>query len=409
MKRILVIGLGLSGLAVLKFLMKKGNQVVGVDREEKEGCGCPVFRDDHDFVVFDFDLVVVSPGVPPSHSIYQRALDEGVEVIGEAELALREIKGKIIGVTGSNGKSTTTALIAHILKESGRKARAVGNIGIPLISVVEEIEEDEIIVAELSSFQLESMKTKVFDLAMILNVTPNHLDRHETMENYSLAKQRIGECVKEGGVFVVGENVITKFPGEVLKEEMMEFVRFACHYFGVTDKEIEEARKTFISLPHRLEFVREIDGVRCYNDSKATTMDAVAYAVKTLEKNIILIAGGRHKGGSFSIWNEIFPGRVKVLILLGEAKHLIASELNIQIPIYFVESLDEAIEKGLQVARQGDTLVLSPGCSSYDMFLNFEKRGEAFKKGLERESKRYDPDFSSGKHGTPSGALCSGN
>lgn len=371
MKKVLVIGLGKSGMGVVAYLVKRGDEVVAVDRVKKE------------FSPFDFDLVVVSPGVPPTDVLYQRAIREKIEVIGEAELAFRAIKNRVIGVTGSNGKSTTVAMIAHILNRTGRRARALGNIGTALITAVEDLDPDEIVVAELSSFQLETMKTKVLDVAMILNVTPNHLDRHGTMENYFKAKLKIGELVKEGGVFVLPHTLVGG-----------DFVKFACLEMGLSEEEIAFGKEGFKTLPHRLEFVREINGVRCYDDSKATTMDAVSYAVKKLQHNIILIAGGRHKGGSFSIWNESFPGRVKAIILLGEAKELIAKELSLDIPIFFVRSLDEAIEKGLQVALQGDNLILSPGCSSYDMFLNFEKRGEAFKQGLDRESKRYDLNFS---------------
>ena len=276
---------------------------------------------------------------------------------------------------------------------NGMSARALGNIGTPLVSALNDLRPDEIVVAELSSFQLETMNAKVFDVALILNLTPNHLDRHGTMENYFLAKKRIGECVKEGGVFGIGESV-PFCPNSVTISEG-EFVTFACKQMGLNESQIREGMKGFKPLPHRLEFVCDVRGVHCYNDSKATTMDAVDYGVKVLAKNIILIAGGRHKGGSFSIWNESFPGRVKAIILLGEAKELIASQLSLDIPIYFVTSLEKAIEKGLQVASQGDNLVLSPGCSSYDMFRNFEDRGEAYKRGLESESKRYDPDFSS--------------
>ncbi len=377
----LVIGIGLSGRAVAEYFLKRGDLVVGVDRIPKVEV-FPVYSEDHEFEVFDFDLVVVSPGVPIEHGLVQRALDEGVEVTGEAELGLKLMKGPVVGITGSNGKSTQVAMIAHVLNQAGREAKALGNIGVPLIS---EIDFQGIVIAELSSFQLERMSAKVFDLAIILNLSPNHLDRHGTMENYYAAKNRIGVCLKEGGIFLNGVD---------LKWDLLEFVKFTCKYFGLTDEEISAGIKTFTSLPHRLEFIREIKGVRCYNDSKATTMEAVSYAVRKLEKNVILIAGGRHKGGSFSVWNESFVGIVKVLILLGEAKEIIAKELSLQIPIYFVETLEEAIEKGLQVARQGDNLILSPGCSSYDMFLNYEKRGEAYKRGLESESKRYDPDFS---------------
>jgi len=403
MKKVLVIGLGLSGLSVVRFLINKGIEVYGVDKLHKEIEGCHTFLDTFDFPAFDFDLVVVSPGISKDHLIYQRAILEGVKIISEAELALLQMRDhKIIAVTGSNGKSTTVMLLTHVLNVFKKKARALGNIGKPLISAVEELDEGEIVVAELSSFQLETMSQKLFDLAVILNLTPNHLDRHITMENYFLAKRKIAECLKDKGTFYIGQKVkevyhlfLRGFSYEVVSDDKIEVVKRVLSQFGISESDVLEAIKTFQSLPHRMEFVSEIGGVRCYNDSKATTMDAVSYAVETLGKDVILIAGGRHKGGSFSVWNKSFVGRVKAIILLGEAKELIASELLLQIPIYFVESLDEAIEKGLQVAKPRDNLILSPGCSSYDMFSNFEERGEMYKKGLERESKRYDCHFSS--------------
>lgn len=403
MKKVLVIGLGVTGFHVVRYLLQKGIEVYGVDKYPKEIEGCKTFLEEFQFLKFDFDLVVVSPGIPREHPIYQRAILEGVTIISEAELALLEMRDhKIIGVTGSNGKSTTVMLITHVLNFYKKKARALGNIGKPLISALEELEKGEIVVAELSSFQLETMKGKLFDIAVILNLTPNHLDRHVTMENYFLAKRKIAECLKDHGILYVGEKVkeeygafLKSFTYEAIEDDKVQFVIRVMSHFGISESEVLKAVKTFQSLPHRIEFVCEIGGIRCYNDSKATTMDAVSYAIKKLEKNIILLAGGRHKGGSFSIWNESFPGRVKAIILFGEAKELIASELSLEIPIYFVKSLEEAIEKGLQLGRPHDNLILSPGCSSYDMFLNFEERGEMYKKGLERESKRYDCHFSS--------------
>ena len=312
------------------------------------------------------DLVVASPGVPPSHPLYQRAREEGIEIVGEAELAFRTIKNPMIGVTGSNGKSTMVMRLVHSLQKGGKKARALGNIGVPLLSAV--LEEGEIVVAELSSFQLETMTTRALDVAMILNITPNHLDRHGTMEVYQNVKYRIKDLLKEGGIFV-----------ETIEEALARF--------GVPLND-----EGFSPLPHRLEFVGEVRGVRCYNDSKATTVDAVLYGVRQIGNNVILLVGGRHKGGSFASWNEGFLGRVKQIILFGEAKELMAKELY-SIPVILVETLEEAMEKGLQVAKQGDTMLLSPGCASYDQFRDFEERGDRFREGVRRESKRYNSHF----------------
>ncbi len=379
MKKALIVGLGISGKAALEYLEREGWEVVAVDSKRDPP---HVLPDTTEFVVFDFNLVVVSPGIAMSHPLYIRAQKEGVEIVGEMELALRHLNNSMIGVTGSNGKSTTVSLIAHVLNESGRKARAVGNIGTPLLSLVGNVDPEEILVLEISSFQLETLSSRKLTCAAILNINPNHLDRHKTMEEYIRLKQKIKTLVQEGGVYY-----------ENLGLDNAVYVRAITAYFGVDEKSFQEALITFAPLPHRLEYVGEIQGIPCYNDSKATTPEAVSYAVRTLEKGIILIAGGRNKGCSFSSWNETFCGKVKKILLLGESKELIKKQLQLDIPISLVDSLESAVEKGLQCAEIGDTLLLSPGCASYDMFLNFEKRGEMFKKIVsekKNDEKRYD-------------------
>ena len=409
--KILVIGIGVSGLSVIDYFLKRKDEVVAVDRKgEKESCRCPVFPDTHRFSPFDFDLVVPSPGVFLDHPLCQRALRKNIPVIGEPELAFQKMDNRIIAVTGSNGKSVTTALIAHILNRFGYCAKALGNIGVPFLSSLDSLDKKTFVIAELSSFQLERLNQASFEIAIFLNVAKNHLDWHGTMENYVLSKGKIGMFVKKGGVFGVEKEVAREY-GHLLATDSytciekktfhqlpnrfaylfphLTFACFVCRQFGLKEEEVLSQLPSFPILPHRLEFVGEFLGVKCYNDSKATTPEAVCYAVKIVKERIVLIAGGRDKGGDFSSWKKTFKGSVQKMILLGEAKEQIAKEIPKSIPLYFVNSLEEAVEKGLQLTKGGDNLLLSPGCSSLDMFRNFEQRGEIFKKGLEYESKRY--------------------
>jgi|JI9StandDraft_1071089.scaffolds.fasta_scaffold18567_2 UDP-N-acetylmuramoylalanine--D-glutamate ligase len=381
-RKVLVIGAGISGRAAITYLEEKGFAVTVVDKKSSAA----VLADTTIFSPFDFDFVVVSPGIPKSHPLYKTAIEKGIEVVGEMELALRELPNRMIGITGSNGKSTTVSTVAHILQECGYKARAVGNIGIPLLSLVGEVDPDEILVLEISSFQLETMYARKLEIGAILNITPNHLDWHSDMEDYRRAKYRIRELVKEGGAFYDG------------LLDNRAYVRKITVHFGIREELFEKALHSFKGLPHRMEYVCEIEGISCYNDSKATTPEAVSYAVERLEKNIILIAGGKNKGCSFSSWSDSFRGKVKALILFGASKDVIEREVKIEAPVLVVNSLEEAVEKGLQCASIGDNLLLSPGCASYDMFENFEKRGEAYKQLLcerKHDKKRYDHHCSS--------------
>ncbi len=418
-KRVLILGFGKSGRALSEFALKKSWTVSVLDKNvhPNNNPELKFYVEGYEFEDFCYDLILVSPGVDKeSHYVVKKARALGVSVLGEAEFALSMMKDhKIIAVTGSNGKSTTTMLIAHILKFSGYPVKILGNIGTPLISAVDELKKGDVVVAELSSFQLEGMKDKVFDIGVLLNLTPNHLDRHHSMENYLLAKLTMMDCMKDEGVFFVQDKVQMEYKSffqnrkfislaEIYDFEIpshlfpirsnLFFARRVCKHLKVKDVEIYNALASFQTLEHRLEYVCDIKGVRCYNDSKSTTIDSVLFAVESLGENIILICGGRHKGGSFSKWNNAFHKKVKAIFIIGEAKEFINSELKLKVPIFLEKSLDDAIEKGLQLAKRGDNLILSPGCSSLDMFSNFEERGYLFKRGLERESKRYDTNFS---------------
>ncbi len=417
MKKVLILGFGISGIALANYFLEKGVNVHVMDKKpQNEKKGILFLLEGSHFESFEYDLVVFSPGIDKSHYAILRALKLGINVQGEAEFSLSLLKKhKIVAVTGSNGKSTTLMLIHHFLNEGGIKARALGNIGTPLISAVSLLQEDEVIVAELSSFQLEGMKEKVFDVGVLLNLTPNHLDRHKTMEAYLLAKLGMLHSMKRESCFFVQDKVYydyeSFFKGQkvhVLKETFdfkipnhlfpirsnIFFARAVAKQFGLSDSVILKAMDSFKTLKHRLEYVGQIDGIKCYNDSKSTTIDSTIFAVEALKENIVLICGGRFKGGSFSKWRDAFLEKVKAVIVIGEAKELISKELDGLFPIYIMDTLEKSIEKGLQLAKRGDNLILSPGCSSLDMFSNFEERGELFKRGLERESERYNTNFS---------------
>jgi UDP-N-acetylmuramoylalanine--D-glutamate ligase len=397
--KILVIGAGISGKAAASFLIKRGEEVSLVDRHiEGIELPCALYVDTHFFIPFDFDLVVVSPGIPPTHPLYQKAIEENVVVIGEAELAFQKMKkNQIIGVTGSNGKSTTVSMIAHTLKCLGIKHRLLGNIGTPLISSVEDLDETEIIVAEISSFQLETMQSEVFFASALLNITPNHLDRHKTMEEYLRVKLRLRDLTKEKKNFFIDESIAIKGEHTPVQKDQTNsiFAQKLLECLGVAKEDFLKAMETFVPLKHRVQFVASVRGILCYNDSKATSVDAVRHAVERLDANIILLAGGKGKGTDFLLWREVFPRRVKHAILFGESKEAIANDIGDLIPCSFANTLQEAIEKGLQLGNEGDKLLLSPGCSSYDQFRNFEERGDAFIKGVEDESKRYNLSSSS--------------
>lgn len=334
----------------------------------------------------DADLTIISPGIPPI---------EGT--IGEAELAMRYVQQPVVGITGSNGKTTLALLVAHILG-----GRALGNIGESLAGYLVH-PKDEIIIAELSSFQLETMTTRALDVAAITTITPDHLDRYDGFEAYAEAKWRIGECLKKGGkIFTTREvakqwnrscDVIDDFYLQLwIGSEYFESTRIGSEtaafalaitaQFGVEIDEAMQKIATFSAPPHRLEFVLERNGIAYYNDSKGTNVDAVLYAVRELERPIVLLAGGQAKGACFTSWQKPFRGKVKRVIAFGEAAGQLESELE---SVTRVASLEEAVEVARSAAEKGDAILLSPGCASFDMFKNFEHRGEVFKQLVGKE------------------------
>lgn len=430
MKKVVVIGMGKSGQAAFALLERQGHQVVGVDADRSKG-----FQSSEEVNVSEFDLVVVSPGIPPSDLLYQEAVKKGVEVIGEAELALREIQQPCLAITGTNGKTTVTLLIEHILNSSGKKAKALGNVGEPFSDYLKNSDPAEIIVAELSSYQLETLHVKAFDIGVILNITPDHLDRYSSMEEYAKAKCRLQDCLKEGANLYVNMQVLKEFgpllkdgyrtygsdsgsflwtDGSIVKEvEKIEYFLpmhyrktgihesenalaawAICKELGIEMPAFVKGLETFQKPAHRIEFVADIDGVRYYDDSKGTNVDATICAVSSMPGPVILIAGGVDKGSSYEPWKEHFRGKIRRIVALGKAALKISKELEDAFDVAIVPTMQDAVELASREANRGECVLLSPGCSSFDMFRDYAHRGEEFKRfvhHLEERRKKNEP------------------
>lgn len=423
MAKALVIGLGISGKAAMDFLVQKGFEVQGTDSKEEALLENSVLESQITDLK-DFDLVVISPGVSLEHRLCKLAKEQNIELTGEAELAFRYCKQRCIGVTGTNGKTTVTLLIAHALNEFGIAARALGNIGEPLTRYFMEPKEEEVIVAELSSYQLETMQTPVFDVGLILNITPDHLDRYPSMQEYAAAKFRLETCVKPAHPFYVYLPALSYSNTKACKTfgrmpeadywtdkngakeaENIEYILplsyreigihesenalaawLAVREFGVTRTSFYHSLETFKKPEHRIEFVKMLGGVAYYNDSKGTNLDATIQAIQSMRGAVVLIAGGVHKGASYQAWKEPFKDKVKRIIVIGEAADKITADLKDDFQIEKASTLMQAVEIAAVHASDGDSVLLSPGCSSYDMFHGFAHRGEEFKKYIERRT-----------------------
>lgn len=346
-------------------------------------------------------MLVCSPGIPLDHPMRLEAESRGIEVVGEVELAFRELQGScLIGVTGSNGKTTTTLFLAHALNQSGRRALACGNLGIPLLDTLKT--PCDIRVVELSSHQLETTSTKALTHGLILNITPNHLDRYQTLERYRSTKWRIAELIR-GSLFVGRRSLpacegALRFDSERIeslweKEYKLWWQSVAFHdrenilaasalleTFGLTREEVRASWETFRKPPHRLEMAWQHQGVIFVNDSKSTSVDATVQALLASPSKVHLIAGGVDKGGDYKKWAVPLQRRGGVVYALGEAQERICEQLGSLVPLVRVDSLREAVVKASKLAQAGEWVLLSPGCSSFDQFANFEERGEQFRR-----------------------------
>ncbi len=460
-KRVLVFGSGISGIGAARLLLKQGASVILYDAKEDLDAGAiygelSADPDQGQLTVVlgkfpaelldSLDLVVVSPGVPTDLPVLDDVRERGIRILGEVELAYLFGKGDVLAVTGTNGKTTTTTLLGEIMKNYSDNVYVVGNIGNPYTQVACEMDEDSIVVAEMSSFQLETIDTFRPKVSAILNITPDHMNRHHTMEAYIQAKENIaknqteddfcilnyedettrafGETIRaqavyfsserelKSGIFLRGDEIIWRAPGkdavdsaagavtgsedgeevclchvnelQVLGRHNYENVMAAAAMaavYGVPMEKIRESVLQFKGVEHRIEFVAEVDGVTYYNDSKATNPDAAIKGIQAMNRPTILIGGGYDKDSAYTEWIRAFDGKVKELILLGETKEKIAADADQCgfTDYVFAESFDQAVAMAMQAAQPGDAVLLSPACASWDMFPNYEVRGERFK------------------------------
>lgn len=394
----LIIGFGVSGKAAAQFLKSRGHEVVAVDKS-KEGA----LPDTPDFPMEGFDQVILSPGVPYEHPLVQKAIQMGIEVIGEIELGMRFLKNRAFGVTGTNGKTSTVLLMEHILNASGVKARALGNVGASLTGYLTEPQEGEILLIELSSYQLETIQTPKLEACFVLNIFPNHLDRYTSFKAYVEAKALIKNCLIEGGDLFISKQVKREF-GEIFQgaqvfEKSLDILNMGCYtelmmpssrsieaaYLlckrcGVTDVDFLNHLKTFKKPEHRIEWVAKINGALYYNDSKSSNVQSVIHAVEKFEGPLILIVGGVHKGSSYKPWIEKFKGKVRMIIAYGKAAPIIECELQNHFPMHVVNGFEDAVSWAKIEAKTNETVLLSPGCSSFDQFEDYKERGNEFKR-----------------------------
>lgn len=443
-KKVLIIGAARSGIAAAQFLTTCG-AIVGLNDQKPlekwsesalalKSLGVGLIPGEPPSWLLDqLDVVVVSPGVPANIIPIRYAERAGAEVIGEVELAYRFLKGRIVAITGSNGKTTTTTLIGELLRDAGFRVQVGGNIGRALISMVEDSADDGWTVVELSSFQLETIKQFHPNVAVVLNVTPNHMDRYEAFTDYAAAKHRIfmnqtandfavlnaddptvsswatglrGQVKKfsvrqqlDSGVFMRGEELIAKSSaGEqvVLKPSEMklrglhnvENVAAAVSAGLAAGASIDSMRDTIIQfnpVEHRLEFVAELRGVKFYNDSKATSVDATLKALEAFAQadgKVVLILGGRGKKAPYAPLAELIKGKVRKLVLIGEDAETIASELGEYAQVERASDMSDAVARSFASAQKCDVVLLAPACASFDMFDSFEHRGRVFKEEI---------------------------
>jgi UDP-N-acetylmuramoylalanine--D-glutamate ligase len=437
-KRVLVVGLGKSGVASALFLKSRGARVTVSDSKPQEQFGdeIPALLDHgvavetggHGERTFQGqDLIVVSPGVPVDAPPLVQARALGETVIGEIELAARFFRGPIVAITGSNGKTTTTTLAGEIIAAGGHSTVVGGNIGTPAISLVDSATPLTVAVLEVSSFQLETIQTFRAKIAVVLNVTPDHLDRHRTFAAYADAKARIFEnqqaddfavlnaddptCrslaartrakvfwfsrikeVQPGGYTQNGRIWFRDSGGQREIMLLSEIPLKGAHnvenvlaavcvgaLMGCPPELIRRTIQNFKAVEHRLEYVATIGGVEYYNDSKATNVDATRKAIESFPANIHLILGGKDKGSDYSVLNDLLGERVKRVYTIGAAAEKIESQILKTIPVFHAETLDLAIKRAASQASAGDVVLLAPACASFDQFKNYEQRGRVFK------------------------------
>jgi UDP-N-acetylmuramoylalanine--D-glutamate ligase len=455
-KTIIVVGIGITGIAVARFLKKRGAMVIVTDQAAEETLrpraqqvhemGIAMELGRHRSQTFEkADLVVLSPGVAHTIEPVLRAKERGIPVIGEIELASRFIKEPILAVTGTNGKTTTSEILGSMLMHSGYNVFVGGNIGNPLIGYADGAQKADFIVAEISSFQLDTIDTFRPRIAVLLNITEDHLDRYPNFEAYAASKIRIFENQQPGDIAVLnGSDPLVRSLSEPLKSTKLYFGSLnneedgavnngtrICFRFneakkrdnegplahlafrdrrflnvsdfkligrhnlenaaaaalaalaaGALPETVQEALNRYQGAAHRLEHIDTIHGVDFFNDSKATNVDAVIRAVESFSKPVVLIMGGLNKSGNFQALREVLARHAKKLIVMGKAAALIQSALGDTVPTISAASMAEAVKQAYRVVSPDNVILLSPGCASFDMYDNYAQRGEDFRKAV---------------------------
>ncbi len=443
-KRVLVVGLARTGVATALFCARHNAIVSATETRSESELGDTPAELREAGVALEFgghtekmflaqDLIIPSPGVPADDVFLVLARKKGITVWSEIELAYRFLEGKLIGITGSNGKTTTTTLVHHILAASAMKTFLAGNVGTPLITGVEKMDAGSVAVVELSSFQLELIEKFRPNIGVLLNLTPDHLDRHKTMEAYAAAKARIFENqtemdaailnaddetsagyapkkpqvfwfsrkqrVAQGACLEAEEIVLVHGQKEEHVMKAAEIPLAGAHNLenvlaavliarlaGADSPTIAKAVKSFAGVEHRLEFVAEIAGVRYYNDSKATNVDATLKALDAFPGRILIVLGGKDKGSDYTVLQKPLRERAVLALLIGAAAGKIDEQITGSVAIERAGTLERAVEIASQAARPGDVVLLAPACASFDQFQNYEERGRLFKelvRGLE--------------------------
>jgi len=445
-RRVVVVGAARSGVAAALALARRGASVVVSERAPSAteagaltAAGVELELGGHRTETFTrADLVVVSPGVKLHIPVLEATRAAGVEVIGELELASRWIRGRVVAITGTKGKSTTTTLVGRMLDAAGVRVLTGGNIGVPLASQVEESRPDTVHVVEASSFQLEATSRFHADVAVFLNFSPDHLDQHASIEEYREAKARIFETQRaddvavvnaddpevmalaarttarlvrfaaarelDEGVFVRGDAIVSREGGretvwfhrrdvEVAGRHMLANVvaaAAAAHAMGASPAAMVEGLKGFQGLEHAMEPLREVGGVRFVNDSKATNVDAARYAIESVPGGAVVILGGKFKGGDLGVLREALREHARAAVLIGEAAPMMAEAFAGAVVVERAASMADAVRRAYALARPAGTVVLAPACSSFDMFADYGDRGRQFKEEVARLGAAHD-------------------
>ncbi|NOX16970.1 MAG: UDP-N-acetylmuramoyl-L-alanine--D-glutamate ligase [Chlorobi bacterium] len=438
-KKISIIGAVRSGIGAAKLAKRSGGipfvsdaadrSALAENLETLQAAGIEFETGGHSERVYDCDFMIVSPGVPSDALVVKEAGAENIEIMSELEFASRFCKGTIVGITGTNGKTTTTTALDFVLNKAGKKSYSAGNIGLAFSEIADKVKEDEIVSLEISSFQLDFISSFKPKYSVILNITPDHLDRYENSlqkyidskmkitsnqnendyfiywnEDKFIAENKINSTVKEfpfsfenkltNGVFVADNAIVFSNNGEEEtvcktsdirlkgKHNLMNSlaVTAVAKFLGLSGEEIKNGLSEFAGVEHRLEFVRELNGVIFINDSKATNVDSVRYALQSYDNPLVLILGGKDKGNDYAQIKELVRKRVKKIIAIGSSANKIAEFFEGVAPVEIKVKMEDAVAGGYQTSDKGDVVLLSPACASFDMFDNYEHRGKVFKK-----------------------------